>query len=99
MMTDGQKSNILDSTVFMNYLEKTFSGYESPFLREFTENVINHGIRTQSASKDQLVYFLSDVIPDVEFGEVAQFVSDDFLAAHGKNEKKVWLDKHPGFTH
>ena len=73
---------------FMTYLEKNFSGFENPSLRKLVENVIDCGLKHESVSKDQLVYWLSDMIPEVEFGEVAFFMSDDRLTVYGIDEKK-----------
>lgn len=79
---------------FRIYLEKSFSGFENPFLRELVNNVIDYGLKHENVSKDQLVYWLCDMIPEVEFGEVAFFMNDDRLTAYGLEEKNRFAIKY-----
>ncbi len=88
-----------DKIGFMAYLEVTFNCLGSPFVRSLLENVVDLGVESHANRRDQLCYFLSETIPEVEFGEVAQFVSDCCLTNSGKKEKKAWLTDHPDFVH
>ena len=49
---------------------------------------MNYGKEHHGHTKDALAYFLSDMIPEVEFGEVAMFMDDDHLTRNGQMEKQ-----------
>lgn len=70
---------------FMAYLEYTFpnvfAGNGSPFVREMVANLIEYAHKHEQISKDQFCIFLSDLIPEVEMGEVAAFVEMGEVAA------------------
>lgn len=83
-----------NKTAFMEYLEKTFGGFENSFLREIVENVIAYANMYERVSKDQFVYFVSDILPEVEFGEVAAFMDDGCLTDGGKCLKYKWMNDH-----
>ena len=72
---------------FMAYLECTFNGFDNSFLRGLVENVIAYGLKWEKVSKDQFCYWVSDMLPEVEFGEVAMFMDDNCLTENGKEEK------------
>lgn len=74
-------------TAFMAYLERTFEGFENSFLRELVSNVIDYGNDHMRVSKDQFCYWVSDMLPEIEFGEVAMFIEDDCLTKNGREEK------------
>lgn len=86
--------NGFDRKAFMAYMENTFNGFETPFLRQLVDNVIDYAQKHERVSKDQFVYFVSDVIPEISFGEVAQFMDDECLTAYSQAEKQDWLQKH-----
>ncbi len=73
---------------FMAYLEQQFSGFENCFLRETVENIIEYGKKHEHVGKDQFAYFISDILPEVELGEIAMFCDDDILTADGQ-----WLKR------
>ena len=79
---------------FMEYLEKTFSGFDNPFLRETVENIIDYGLKNHNYSLDQASYFLSDIIPEIEFAEVVLFMDDSQLTAHGREVKQEALEAY-----
>ena len=79
--------NGFDETGFMGYLEKSFGGFENTFLRGLVENLVEYGLMYERVSKDQFCYWLSNLLPEVSFGEVAAFMNDDSLTASGKTEK------------
>ncbi|WP_251316704.1 hypothetical protein [Flintibacter muris] len=76
---------------FMAYLEKEFNGMENYMLRQLVENLINYGHKHKQVSKDQFVQWLSDMIPEISFGEVAAFMDDNSLTENGKAEKQQAL--------
>jgi len=73
---------------FMEYLGNTFHGFSNPFLRNTIENIIDYGLKHERVSKDQLCYWLSDMIAEIEFGEVAMFMDDGSLTKNGIDEKQ-----------
>lgn len=76
-----------DERGFMAYLEETFGGFDNCFLRGAVQNVIDYAQKWEHVSKDQFAYFLSDMLPEVEFGEVAMFCDDAILTADGQKMK------------
>ena len=72
---------------FMSYLEHTFVGFDNSFLRGLVENLIEYALKWEKVSKDQFCYWVSDMLPEVEFGEVAMFMDDSCLTENGKEEK------------
>lgn len=83
-----------NKTAFMEYLAKTFYGFDSSFTRQLVENVIDYANKWERVSKDQFTYFVSDMLPEVEFGEVAAFVDDKSLTEEGKLRKYKWMNDH-----
>ena len=51
------------------------------------ENIIDYAAKYEHVSKDQFAYFISEMIPEVIFSEVAFFCDDDILTDYGKAEK------------
>ena len=76
-----------DENNFMAYLEATFNGFENSFLRDLVRNVIDYAKKYEHVSKDQFAYFVSDMLPEIEFGEVAMFCDDVILTADGQKMK------------
>ena len=72
---------------FMEYLEHTFNGFDNSFLRGLVKNLISYGLKWEKVSKDQFCYWISDMLPEVEFGEVAMFIDDGCLTENGQKEK------------
>ncbi len=82
-----------DSSGFIDHLQIKFpSVFESAcgsVARKMVKTLIDHAIRFENNSKDQFCDFLSDLLPEVEFGEVAAFMDDSFLTAtYGIPEKR-----------
>ena len=73
---------------FLSYLEETFDGFDNCFLRDLVQNVIDYAQKWEHVSKDQFAYFVSDMLPEVEFGEVAMFCEDSILTADGQRMKR-----------
>ena len=46
---------------------------------DFVENIIDSAVEHNNVSKDQLCYFVSDMLPEVEFLEVARFCENGIL--------------------
>lgn len=74
---------------FMTYLKDQFPDpFSTHFTWDMVENLIDYAEENENHSKDQLCYFLSDILPEVEFGEVAAFMPDELLTANGQSEKQ-----------
>lgn len=73
-----------------------------PLLKIYTarllETVIDYGLEHKNASKDQLAFYLYDVIPDVDFAEVVAYCSNDILTNNARNEKYDYWDSKEGGT-
>lgn len=78
---------------FLSYLDETFSGFDNIFLREMVSNVIDYALEHCHHSLDQACYFLSDMLPEVEFAEVAIFMDDSMLTYHGREVKREALEE------
>lgn len=76
-----------DKEGFLNLLEREYNGFDNHFLRETVENVVDHALEHYNNSLDQACYFISDILPEVEFAEVVVFMDDSQLTAHGREVK------------
>ena len=46
---------------------------------DLVENIIDYATKNKKVTKDQLPYFISDILPEVEFLEVARFCHEFYL--------------------
>lgn len=75
---------------FMEYLEETFVGYkgmEGGHLRELVDNLVDFAMEHMSKTRDDVAHFLSGIIPELTFGEVAMFMDESELTEHGRRER------------
>lgn len=82
------RRNGFDEDRFMQYLQDNFSGFENHFLREIVSNIIDYAYDHEHISKDQFCFFMCDMIPEIDFGDVAMFCDDDILSVQGQQEKR-----------
>lgn len=69
-----------DKDRFMAWLKEEFPGViDTHWNYELVENVIDYATKYEHISKDQFAYFVSDMLPEVEFLEVAKFCEDGYL--------------------
>ena len=66
-----------DSSGFMKLLEENFT--TDNYARQTVLNIIDYAHKHKHISKDQFAYFISDLLPEVEFLEVARFCEDAIL--------------------
>ena len=66
-----------DSNGFMEWLEENFT--TDHYARQTVLNIIDYAHKHEHISKDQFAYFISDLLPEVEFLEVARFCDDAIL--------------------
>lgn len=76
-----------DKSGFMDYLQSNFT-MNQRYALDMIDNIIQYGIQKQNVSRDQLVWFLYDILPDISFKEIAVYCDDDKLTAYGLSEKK-----------
>ena len=82
----------------MMYLEQNFEGFNNSFLREIIHNILEYAHRTQHISKGQFVYFLYDLIPELDIGEIAQFANDEILTTTLILEKNDFIKNNGKFN-
>lgn len=73
-------TNNFNKQEFMEWLKNEFPEcLNNHWNWDIVDNVIDYGLKHNNVSKDQLCYFLNDLIPEVEFSEVARFCDDSIL--------------------
>ena len=75
-----------DINGFISYMGQNFECAKNYFVREMLQNLVEYAIDQKGHTLDSIAFFLSDLIPEVEFGEVAMFVDDSLLTSYGKDE-------------
>ena len=92
------KEAIFDKQGFMSYMEEhfpsAFCGLGGGFLRETVGNIIAYGLKHHMHEKDELVYFLKDILPEVEFEEIAVFANESILTQNTKAAIRKWTEKN-----
>ncbi len=69
-----------DKDGFMTWLKEEFPGViDTHWNYDLVENIIDYATEHEHISKDQFAYFVSDMLPEVEFLEVAKFCEDGCL--------------------
>ncbi len=63
-----------DKQGFIKYMYEQFpTVFENSFTREFLDNLVNMAVKRFGHSKNATSFFLSYILPEVEFEEVKQF--------------------------
>ena len=90
-----QSQNVFFLEGFLLYLTHYFpTPMENGWTREMVENVIRYAMKLHAHTKDSLCYFLSDIIPEISFGEVAAFMPDSGLTSYGLEQKEQAKKKY-----
>ena len=92
-------SNIVygfDRDAFLAYLEEEFRCFAGAYgncPRGMVDNLIDYALREIDVEDctDKIPEFLSGIIPDVTFGEVAMFINDGNLSENGRKLKQEAL--------
>ena len=66
-----------DSIGFLEWMETQVS--LDAYAKALISNIIEYAVNEKNYSKDQLAEFLSDMLPTIEFLEVARFCEDSIL--------------------
>lgn len=83
-----------DSVGFLNYMKDKYPESGSDILFTLIDNLVDYAFERKNHSLDQMVNFLADMIPETEFGEIAQFMPDCYLTRCGRGEKREWLEQY-----
>lgn len=79
---------------FLAYLAyKLPAPFSSPWTRSTVENFVRAVVKNRNTSKDQICFDLSDIMEEVEFGEVAAFVPEESLTKAGiaMRDDVIWV--------
>jgi hypothetical protein len=76
---------------FIDYVLEKNEGYSNYYLRTTLENILQYAHRYEHIIKGQFVYFLYDLIPELDVAEIAQFADDDILTNTLILEKQEFL--------
>ena len=79
------------------FLEMAYRKYrceEEPMFAELIENVVYDAYTSYNDSRDEMAARLAEILPNLSFGEAAQFVDDSCLTEWGKAEKREWKEAH-----
>ena len=72
--------NGFDKDGFMSWLKEEFPGVvDTHWNCDLVENILKYALKHESVSKDQFAYFVSDMLPEVDFLEVARFCDNGKL--------------------
>ena len=65
------------TNIIFEYLKNTFNFYYSnSFTRNTIINIIDYGVNNFNHSKDQLAYYLSNIIDELTFEEIKKVIDD-----------------------
>ena len=76
------------------FIEYVKSEWEvNDFAIDIICNIIHYALEYECVSRDQFANFVADMIPEMEFAEVAAFCEDGHLTVYGKSEKeRFWRE-------
>lgn len=67
---------------FMNWLKEEFPGViDAHWNYDLVENIIDYVIDNKNTSDDELAIFLSSMLPEIEYTEIAKFCDEDMLSS------------------
>ena len=90
--TDGIDANMLIKFLIEKHDLEDGGKYAETFAIMMLEKTIQYGIKRHNVSKDELAYYLMDVIPELEFTEATAFIIDDQLTGDGLKHKNNFWD-------
>ena len=65
------------TNIIFEYLKNTFNvDFNNYFIRNTIINIINYGVKNFNHSKDQLAYYLNDIIDELTFEEIKEVIDD-----------------------
>lgn len=67
---------------FMSWLKEEFPGVvDTHWNWELVENIIGYAIENKNTENDELAIFLSSMLPEIEYIEIAKFCDEDMLSS------------------
>lgn len=73
--------NGFDKDGFMSWLKEEFPGVvDTHWNWNLVENIIDYAIDNKNSSDDELAIFLSSMLPEIEYTEIAKFCDKDILS-------------------
>lgn len=77
---------------FARYLEHLYAGKEKAALRGVVEEIVSYALEHCHYSLDQACHFLAEILPEIEFADVAMYMDDSMLTYHGREVKREGLE-------
>ena len=75
------------------YYDDYWDDDKGQYIRILVDSIITIGTDTYGTQSKELIGFFADYLPDMEYGEVAQFMPDEFLDGWLLDEKNEWEDE------
>lgn len=80
-MNNGNFENGFNTEAFVEWIEDILS--LNTYAVEMVYNIIKYAQAYKNVSKDQMAYFISDLLPDeISFLDVAKYCGDNELSTH-----------------
>ncbi len=74
-----------DKDGFMTWLKDEFPGViDTHWNYDLVENIIDYALEQKNTGDDELPIFLSSVLPEIEYTEIAKFCDEDLLSSFTK---------------
>ena len=88
----------IDKEQFINYIFEKYNPVPGAVLNNqaltIIENIIDYGCKHKRTTKDSLIYFIGDLLPDLELYEIAAFIDDDLLTDNGRALKNQFWNEY-----
>lgn len=66
---------------FMKWLKEEFPGViDTHWNYDLVENIIDYAMENKNTGDDELAIFLSSMLPEIEYIEIAKFCDEDMLS-------------------
>lgn len=66
---------------FMKWLKEEFPGViDTHWNYDLVENIIDYAMENKNTDDDELAIFLSSMLPEIEYIEIAKFCDEDMLS-------------------
>lgn len=66
---------------FMKWLKEEFLGViDTHWSYDLVENIIDYAMENKNTGDDELATFLSSMLPEIEYIEIAKFCDEDMLS-------------------
>lgn len=83
-----------DQDGFLKMLREKYADCVRSAFMELLAEIVYDAHTSYNDSRDEIAARLAEILPDLSFGEAAQFVDDSRLTEWGKTEKREWKETH-----